>query len=59
MQRRARWERYFDINKLETRIGDPHGHKFGNFISSDGIGVSVKMTRTKVRWNLLNNLAVY
>ena len=46
--KRARGERYFRLEKLETRIGAEDGHKFDRYISSDGTGVSVHMKRLKV-----------
>jgi hypothetical protein len=47
--KRARWEEYFHSTKFVTGKGTDMGHKFGRFFSTDGVGVSVKMTRLKVR----------
>ena len=46
--RLARFDRYFDYQSLETRHGSHLGHKFGKHFSTDGLAVSVMMTRWKV-----------
>lgn len=46
--KRARWHHYFDLDRFETGAGTPSGHKFGRFFASDGISISVKMSRRKV-----------
>ena len=48
-EKRARWETYFQCLAMETRAGSLEGHKFGRFFATDGISVSVKMTRLVVR----------
>jgi len=47
--KRARWDEYFHTTKFVTRKLTDMGHKFGRFISTDGVGVSVKMSRLKPR----------
>jgi hypothetical protein len=46
--KRARWVQYFDWTMFETGVGTEFGHKFGRYFSTDGVGVSVQMTRLKV-----------
>lgn len=46
--KRARWDEYFHSTKFVTGGETAMGHKFGRFVATDGVGVSVKMTRIKV-----------
>lgn len=45
----ARWDLYFRRTEVETKSGRPDGHKFGRYFATDGISISVKMTRLVVR----------
>ena len=56
--RMARYDRYFDYRSFETRHGSPLGHKFDRFFSTDGLAVSIKMTRLKVGIVILEVLPI-
>ena len=47
-EQESRWHRYFNVEDLVTQKENVYGHKFGRFLASDGIGASIKMTRSKV-----------
>lgn len=44
----ARWRKYFKWDQFETGKGTEYGSKFGRYFTTDGVSVSVQMTRLKV-----------